>query len=597
MRKRFIFVFEILLVSFFILISCKAEVEYVDRERIIEVEKKDNTAPREITDVSAIGANNSLLLTWRNSSDEDFFGTRISFTPIKENVIQPIIIEGKAGEISKAIFNALENGTEYTFSLTAIDKSQNVSKIFFKKSTPTSSADLTPPSDVTNLKAFNKGSAILLTWEDSTDNDIFGYEVTYSVNEESSIANNKYLLVSQGYEYCLVSGLSNDISYNFIVKSVDTSGNKSSGSLITATPEFSTLSIELSIPEELSNTTIPVTAKITSTAEITKVVYKKNGSENPTKLLNDNDVLIPSNISSNTWLFYADEKTYWTVAAEDSEGRQQTGQIYAKTIDKIPPAEVTSVSSVYNTDDKSVTFQWIDPVENDEEYNSPFNHVCITYKADGSDEIITASNYALKGKQTIVVTNVDNTVDCYIFIVHTVDKLGNVSEGVKSRLYTANCIEVSNENYAEKIASMTQTGVIKFNGEFTNANINSIRQELDKLPEGIFATIDLSDTEGITIIKSPYGQYFNNCLKINGIIFPKSLLKICMNAFTGCSNLRFAEFSDTTVKWYYATSESAASYTYEEPVDISDKGSNAQLLRRVSGTKPIIYSEYYVYEN
>ena len=43
-------------------------------------------------------------------------------------------------------------------------------------------AAITPPTDVTNLNALNKDSSVLLTWIDSTDEDVYGYEVTWNKN-------------------------------------------------------------------------------------------------------------------------------------------------------------------------------------------------------------------------------------------------------------------------------------------------------------------------------------------------------------------------------------------------------------------------------
>ena len=39
--------------------------------------------------------------------------------------------------------------------------------------------DTIAPSDVSNLRAINKDSSVLLTWTDATDNDILGYEVSW----------------------------------------------------------------------------------------------------------------------------------------------------------------------------------------------------------------------------------------------------------------------------------------------------------------------------------------------------------------------------------------------------------------------------------
>ena len=62
--------------------------------------------------------------------------------------------------------------------------------------------DETAPSNVTNLAAANKSGAILLTWTDTNDEDIYGYEV--------SVNGSVYAIILHGKEKCLVGELTND---------------------------------------------------------------------------------------------------------------------------------------------------------------------------------------------------------------------------------------------------------------------------------------------------------------------------------------------------------------------------------------------------
>ena len=744
-KRTLLFISSLILLVFSF--SCKGETEYVEVEKIVEkevekiveVEKTDSTAPAAVTEIAATGGNNSVLLSWKNPEDADFYGTRISFTPAAENVIQPIIIEGKAGETSKALFNGLTNGTEYTFSLTALDKSQNAASAVTKAATPVSSADITPPAEVsdftitngnkavllswknpsdadfyaveisstpavgtlansviicgdkaenmsfkvdglennttytlklrtidktlntsagtqktgtpaydgdvtppaevsdftvtsgnktvflswknpnesdfyaieiscvtsegtlampiilrgsadenmsfkveslrndisysfkiqtlddklnissgtissatpaydgdvtppanvTNLQAINKGAAILLTWTDATDSDIFGYEITYSSNDTNTSNSSQYLITSQGQEYCHIRNLTNGTNYTFTVKSLDKSGNKSSGKTISATPAPSLLNIELSIPEELSNTTIPVTARITSSAEITKVVYKKNGSENPQTLLAEGTPITTLQ-TNNTWTFNADEKTYWTVASEDAEGRQQTARIYARTIDKVPPAEVTNIIALYNNDNNTVGITWVDPENSTEDYNSPFTHILVTYTLNGGTEVYTARNTAQKGTQTLTVDEIDSSADYYTFTVHTVDELGNVSTGRNRKVQIANVIYATLANLQEKLSNITQTCTVVISGECTST------QEITDAFNSITASytaidLDLTSVTGLT------NPSFRNCNRLRSILLPNTVTTIGYEAFYGCEVLNSVYLPDNLI--------------------------------------------------
>ena len=115
--------------------GCKSETntEYV------EVEKKpDSTPPQKVItgENAAIAGNSSVLLSWKNPADEDFYGTKITFTPATEGVTQPLVIIGEKSKNSSILIRGLQNGTEYTFSLSALDKTHNEAQKVELKATP-----------------------------------------------------------------------------------------------------------------------------------------------------------------------------------------------------------------------------------------------------------------------------------------------------------------------------------------------------------------------------------------------------------------------------------------------------------------------------
>lgn len=96
--------------------------------------------------------------------------------------------------------------------------------------------DTTAPQDVTELSAEPRDSAVLLSWRDAEDSDIFGYEISYAKTSETASEtesraavelekNNIY--VSKGTQRFYAAGLTNETEYTFTLKSIDTSGNKS----------------------------------------------------------------------------------------------------------------------------------------------------------------------------------------------------------------------------------------------------------------------------------------------------------------------------------------------------------------------------------
>ena len=310
--------------------------------------------------------------------------------------------------------------------------------------------DTTIPSGVTNLTAFSKDSCVLLTWTDAVDEDIFGYEVSYSgsaaINRAviSPIAKTS-MMVPQGSGGCYVNGLTNGTEYTFTVKTVDTSENKSDGVTVKATPfapvAGETLSIVLTaaVPQEngytgdKSNTTVTVTANITTASTVKKVVWKKNGSLVAKTLLADTGATTATADTDDNakWTFEieATDETAngtYTVAAIDESGREEAEQITIDQFDFTPPQIISELNAVYSVENENdiVILNWNNPSVSD------FDHVEISYTYnDGSvdSDESEAEIVSLNNKSFNVKVGTESSAKIYKYYVKSVDKLGNKS--------------------------------------------------------------------------------------------------------------------------------------------------------------------------
>lgn len=251
--------------------SCKTEVN----------ETVDTTAPAEATLLAANAGDSQAILSWTNPTDEDFYGVEVSATPATTGTLaNPVILTGTTSSLT---VTGLANATEYTFTVKTIDKSLNTSTGTAVTATPADSSDKTAPAAITNLSATNKDASVLLTWTDnSTDSDIYGYEVSWNkdtaINRSatSTAVASGTMIVAQGNGGCYVSNLTNGTEYTFTVKAVDTSGNKSTGVSATITPEPLN-SITITLTESVTDVTkddVKVTVSATSKNNaMTKVSY------------------------------------------------------------------------------------------------------------------------------------------------------------------------------------------------------------------------------------------------------------------------------------------------------------------------------------
>ena len=101
------------------------------------------------------------------------------------------------------------------------------------------STDTTSAGEVSNLAANAGSSERYLTWDDPTASDLEHIKITWAPEDGES----QPKIVSAGTETATISGLHNSTDYILTVKSVDSSGNISSGTSITA--HGTTVSVQL----------------------------------------------------------------------------------------------------------------------------------------------------------------------------------------------------------------------------------------------------------------------------------------------------------------------------------------------------------------
>lgn len=420
-----------------------ATVSMTEKTVTVEVEKEPDTTPPGkvvLTENAAVAGNGKVLLSWKNPGDEDFYGTRVLFTPAAEDVTQPLVIKGEDSGNSSILIKGLENETEYTFSLIALDKNQNESETVVIKATPVTppdTSDKIAPGEVLNLSALPFNKRVKLEWNDPSDEDedLFGIEVSWTeVSDGSravSVMDEKSLFVAPGMECIEVSVLENDVEYQFSVKTMDVNGNKSAGVVINSTPKSSEpLKIKLSVPDEKSNTSVTITANISNILQdIIKVVCKKNGSESAVKLLSDSEAveMIKNENDFSKWTLKinaTDEScngTY-TVAVIDRVGRTGTSQIKIDNFDFTPPERVQLVSKKYESEKDRIDLVWTNPVDAD------FDHVEIFYKIYDGNEYSesSSSEVVVDTKKSFTVTEIGAAYRTYYIM--SVDKVGNKSE-------------------------------------------------------------------------------------------------------------------------------------------------------------------------
>ena len=319
-------------------------------------------------------------------------------------------------------------------------------------------ADEIAPAGVTDLAAQAKDSRVLLTWTDAADEDVYGYEVSYNGTKTIKrvvlpALDSKTMMAGKGAGGCYVSGLENGTEYIFTVKTVDTSGNKSEGVNVKATPVAGeTLKIELTsaVPQEngytgnKSNSKVTVTVKIITASKVKKVVWKKNGSLIAKQLLADRVANDAASTEDNAvWTFditAADETANgtYTVAAIDEAGREEAEQITIDSFDFSAPGKVKVTNAVYSSELSSIIINWTEPVDAD------YDHMDITFTSnDGTADSEPSQPVTVKkGTLNKTFSGIEGAKAYYTFTFVTYDKLGN--KGKEYKYKVSGTVTVSN---------------------------------------------------------------------------------------------------------------------------------------------------------
>ena len=198
---------------------------------------QDTTPPAEVTKLETKAGDGKVSLSWTNPTDADLHQVEISASPAAGTLANPVYLSAGKGKEMSFTAEGLTIGTAYTFTVKTIDKALNKSTGVSTAEAvkPVDTSDKTPPAEVTDLKADVKDSAILLSWKNPADDDLYQVEMTASP-QAGSLATPIYLKAQKGATGSFsVEGLANGTEYTFTVRTIDTALHKSTGATVKKT--------------------------------------------------------------------------------------------------------------------------------------------------------------------------------------------------------------------------------------------------------------------------------------------------------------------------------------------------------------------------
>ncbi len=199
----------------------------------------DIVPPSDITDMTAVGGDGQVSLTWANPSS-DYLGTKIlrKAGSYPTNSSDGTVVYNSTGE--SYVDTNVVNGTTYYYVAFAYDAFRNYSAVTVgAQATAAPSTDTVPPSSVTALQATPGYQQVSLTWTNPDDSDFVGTKIVRKTGSYPTSHTDGTEVCSSSGTSCMASGLTNSTPYFFAAFAYDGVPNYSTlvaGSQATATP-------------------------------------------------------------------------------------------------------------------------------------------------------------------------------------------------------------------------------------------------------------------------------------------------------------------------------------------------------------------------
>jgi hypothetical protein len=180
-----------------------------------------NAPLEEVSNLTVTQGEEKFTLEWKDPADDDVYQIEISCTDTEGKTVSQTVLKNR----EMAVITGLKDGESYSIWVKTMDaggnKSAGVEKVVVMGSDT--------PDEVAGLIAATGDRKVRLTWTDPADADFDHIEISYSA--DSGLIRT-LPPVTKGLQLRTIDSLNYGTIYAFTVKTVNTSGNKSQGTLV-----------------------------------------------------------------------------------------------------------------------------------------------------------------------------------------------------------------------------------------------------------------------------------------------------------------------------------------------------------------------------
>ena len=305
-------------------------------------------------------------ITWTDPIGADFSHVLITWNPEGGIETQPLRIESG---VQAAAITGLTDGTEYTFSVVAINTAGASAAAV--TAVLTANASVNPVTGLSAVAADNSGAT--LSWTNPTDSDLSHILITWTPETSAS---QPVRIDDTGVGTLDVLRLTVGSPTTFTVQTVDTAGNTASETAtVTATADMAAPADVTNLTATLlANASVELTWDDPTDSDFSSVQISWSGTADQTSPVSVNAEIETTTLTGLT----AGTSYTFTVSTLDETGNQTTGE----TIRATPDASVSVVTRFFaRSDDAGRIFAtWSEPDDAD------FSHVNITWDPAGGDQ-------------------------------------------------------------------------------------------------------------------------------------------------------------------------------------------------------------------
>jgi hypothetical protein len=341
--------------------------------------------------------------------------------------------------------------------------------------TPTA-VDLYYASNVKDLKVEIGDTEATLFWEEPLDPNFDHVEIWYGTG---GVADTLYdgSLDSSG---TVVTGLSNDVAYTFLVKAVDKNGKVSEGTVSIAMPQDLPPAEVTGLEATAENGQVYLTWLDPDAADLSHIEIAYG----------ETTVAVEPGVQEATITGLINGTTYSiTVSAVDDAGHgSELLSIEVTPVDTEGPAEMTNIQTAVG--DGEATVSWTNPSDED------FDHCVVTYTPGGETPVEVAGFLS-----SVIISGLDNGSE-YTVTVKAVDVTGNESGGVNVLVSLPEPIETAEDTgsvYAGKSVLISAANLLSND---TN-NLNDEPLQVISVSGAVNGTVSLN---GVSITFTSNGS-------------------------------------------------------------------------------------------